>query len=99
MEYMIDNLLAFIFFFSFYILGAWLFFVVTYNIIDDIPGPSVHLSRMEDYFRYNKKKIIFILSTTWMASWFFLLGCCIGGEIYNKYIVKNEENRIAAWFV
>ena len=96
---MIDNLLAFIFLFVFYVFGAWIFFVVVYNIVDDITGQSVHLLRMEDYFKYHKKNIIFILSITWMASWFFMVGCYLGGEIYNKYIVKNEENRIAAWFV
>jgi hypothetical protein len=99
MEYTIDTISALMFFLFFYTIGGGIFYLIAYQITKDNPTPYVSLAGMEDYFLWNKDFILLLLSITWMVSWFFMFGCAIGYEIHNKFIIKDEEDRIAAWFV
>ncbi len=98
--YEFDNGIALLFFTLFYFAGALIFAGVTNNMFDDNPTkPFFHLYWSKSYFENNRQNLLAVLSITWPVSWFFMWGCCFGNEIYRMKIIKNEEDRIAAWFV
>ena len=96
----VDNWIALLFLILFYVIGMVLFYAVATNLMeDDSTRPACHPYNMKIYFKENKMKLIAILSIIWPVSWFFMWGCCFGNELYTLMVIKNEEDRIAAWLV
>lgn len=50
------------------------------------------------YFHLMEEDIVNICSMLWPLYYFYRVGAMCGKEVY-KIIVKDDENRIATWFI
>ena len=90
---------AFSFFLGYVTIGVAFFHAIK-RMFTGIPTPSIFIRGVDEDLEWNKEAILFVFSIIWPVSWFFFLGRIIGDSIYDKKIIKqNEEDRIAAWFV
>ena len=83
-----------------YFIFAIIFYQVLIDpVLESLPDGSVYPADVYDGFRENNTSIKGLLTISWPLTVFFILGWRIGMTIYEIKIIRDEDDRIAAWFV
>ena len=81
-----------------------IFAIAFYNMLigpalESLPDGSVYPADVYDEFEENNISIKCLLTILWPSTVFFILGWRIGMTIYETKLIRDEDDRIAAWFV
>lgn len=97
MQFIIPLLVGIIFYVIFYLIIAQMVHDDVYSIVND-RDKSYPNGELPFFLQCYVEEIKFVCAAIWPIYLFYRIGVTFGRKIYEK-LIRDDEDRIAAWFI